>query len=72
MTSLLGEERGGPSQGDEMTFSNIAGVLPAVDKVRCALAQLSLSFSLLTFHYKHFLAVAVDRKFVIFMTLPCL
>lgn len=36
MTSLLGEERGGQSQGDEMTFSNIAGVLPAADKVRCA------------------------------------
>lgn len=34
MTSLLGDERGG--QADEMTFSNIAGVLPAVDKVRHA------------------------------------
>jgi hypothetical protein len=43
MTSLLGEERGGPSQGDEMTFSNIAGVLPAVDKVLCALALLTFS-----------------------------
>ena len=32
MTSLLADERGG-LQADEMTFSNIAGVLPAVDKV---------------------------------------
>ena len=32
MSSLLGDERG-PSQGDEMTFANIAGVLPAIDKV---------------------------------------
>jgi hypothetical protein len=33
MTSLLGDERGQGNQVDEMTFSNIAGVLPAVDKV---------------------------------------
>ena len=33
MTSLLADERGG-LQADEMTFSNIAGVLPAVDKVK--------------------------------------
>ena len=32
MTSLLAEERGAGAP-DEMTFSNIAGVLPAVDKV---------------------------------------
>lgn len=32
MSSLLGDERG-PSHGDEMTFANIAGVLPAIDKV---------------------------------------
>jgi hypothetical protein len=30
--NLLGDERG-PSQDGEMTFSNIAGVLPAADKV---------------------------------------
>ena len=33
MQSLMGDERG-PYQTDEMTFSNIAGVLPSVDKVR--------------------------------------
>lgn len=31
MTSLLVDERG--AHADEMTFSNIAGVLPALDKV---------------------------------------
>lgn len=52
MTSLLGDERGGQSQGDEMTFSNIAGVLPAVDKVQYAPA-------LLTFCSNNFLAPAI-------------
>lgn len=33
MVSLIGDERGGQQHGDEMTFSNIAGVLPVVDKV---------------------------------------
>ena len=36
MVSLIGDERGGQQHGDEMTFSNIAGVLPVVDKVSCA------------------------------------
>lgn len=42
--NLLGDERG-PSQGGEgeMIFSNIAGVLPAADKV--------IFFHLLTFEY---------------------
>ena len=34
--SLIGDERGGQQHGDEMTFSNIAGVLPVVDKVSSA------------------------------------
>jgi hypothetical protein len=33
MVSLIGDERGGQQHGDEMTFSNIAGVLPVIDKV---------------------------------------
>lgn len=36
MVSLIGDERGGQQHGDEMTFSNIAGVLPVVDKVSSA------------------------------------
>ena len=41
MTSLPGDERG--AHADEMTFSNIAGVLPALDKVSCSFSRNTLS-----------------------------
>ena len=51
MTSLLADERGG-LQADEMTFSNIAGVLPAVDKVKETKKTLFFTVSL-SFAHAH-------------------
>ena len=56
MSSLLGDERG-PSQGDEMTFANIAGVLPAIDKV----TDTSI-YHIFIIHYSYKIAVIFDVK----------